>query len=591
MVTENNVEMTENRKNIKRYSHLQLLFGIAILLSLNTIGSFFFYRLDLTSEKRYSLSPSTREMLTKLDDVVYFKVYLDGDYPAGFKRLSSETREMLDEFRAYSDNIQYEFINPSASSDKKTSEDLYKQLMQSGLNPTQLQVRKEDGMSQQIIFPGALVTYKNRELPLDLLTTQLGAPPDEQLNNSVQSLEFNLSNVIRKLTISEKPKVAYIEGQGELKGVYVADMLDALSEYYSVEKVTIDGQLSSLSRRHTGKDSTDVSMINKFKAIIIAKPDSSFTEKDKFMIDQFIMRGGKVLWLVDPVYAEMDSLQTQNQTIGITNDVNLSDLFFNYGIRLNNNLVLDINALPIPVVTGRVGNQPKTDFLPWNFFPVVTPSSANPIVKNLNAVKFEFVGSIDTLDTPGIKKSVLLTSSRYTKVIDAPVMINLDMLRQEQSPEEFNQSPQALAVLLEGTFVSLFLNRVPPEIMDAPEIGFIDKSKPTSMIVIADGDIIKNQVQAGESGPTYLPCGYDRFTRQQFGNRDLVLNAMNYLCDDSGLLAVRSRELKLRVLDSARVKSGKLQWQLINTAGPVILVLLFGIFQFLYRRNRYTRLR
>jgi ABC-2 type transport system permease protein len=583
--------MIEKRKNIRRQIFMQLLLGIALIVSLNTIGSFFFFRFDLTSEKRYSLSPSTLELLKKLDDVVYFKVYLDGDFPSGFQRLSNETREMLNEFRAYSGNIEYEFINPSESSNKEEREALYKQLVDAGLNPTDLQVRKEDGMSRQIIFPGAIVSYKNRELPLDLLTTQLGTPPEEQLNNSVQSLEYNLTNVIRKLSVTEKPKIAYLQGQGELGGLYVNDMLASLSEYYSIEAVTINGQVSALTRRVAGADSTRFTIRNKYEALIVAKPDSAFAEKDKFIIDQFIMRGGKVLWLVDPVYAEMDSLQSQNQTIGVTNEVNLTDLFFNYGVRMSNSLVLDLNALPIPIVTGRVGDQPKTDFLPWYFFPVVTPSSDHPIVKNLNAIKFEFAGALDTVDTPGVKKTILLQSSKYSFLLDAPASISLDMLRRQADASVFNMPPQTLGVLLEGNFVSLFLNRVPPEIANAPEIGFIDKSKETRMIVLADGDLIKSQLQPGQSGPTALPAGYDRYTGQQFGNKDLILNAMNYLCNDAGILSVRSRELKLRLLDGSRIKSEELKWQLVNTIVPVAFIILFGILQFYLRRHRYTKSR
>jgi len=366
-------------------------------------------------------------------------------------------------------------------------------------------------------------------------------------------------------------------------------MENALREYYTVDRIIINGRLSALTARNAGKDSASMAFHNKYKAIIIAKPDSAFTEKDKFIIDQYLMRGGKALFMVDPVYAEMDSLQSQNQSIGITNEVNLSDMFFNYGVRMNNNLVMDISSLPIPIVTGRVGNQPKTDFLPWYFFPVITPSSQNPIVKNLNAIKFEFAGTLDTLDTPGIKKTILLTTSRYSKVLEAPVPISLDLLRIQADPSKFNQPDQVVAVLLEGSFVSLFLNRVPPEISGAPEIGFVSKSKPTQMIVIADGDVIKSQVKPSQTGPVALPAGYDRFTGQQFGNRDLVLNAMNYLCDDSGLISVRSRELKLRMLDQTRVKAEELKWQLINTAVPVLLVILFGFAQFYYRKRRYSR--
>jgi len=581
--------MTENRKNIRRNSFIQLAIGLAILLLVNIIGAFAFYRLDLTAEKRYTLAPSTRKMLKDLDDVIYFKVYLEGEFPAGFKRLRNETREMLNQFHAYSDNIEYEFIDPAAGKNKTELEALYTQLAQTGLNPTRLEVRAESGESSKIIFPGAIVSYRGKELPLDLLLTQVGRPPEEVLNNSVQGLEFGLINVIRKLTVSHKPKIAFIEGHGELTPEYTASIETALSEYYEIEHVRIDGHLSALTQRsQKGKDSVDYKFKNKYTAIIIAKPDSAFAkdERDKFIIDQFIMHGGKALWLVDPVFADMDSLKSTDKTVALTNELNLDDMFFNYGVRLNSNLVVDMNSLPIPVVIDKQNNQ---RMIPWLFFPVLMPTSAHPIVRNLNAIKTEFVSSIDTLDTPGVTKTILLTTSRYSRVLNTPVMISLSYLYQKPDPAMFNQPYQPVAVLLEGEFASLFLNRVPPEIAEAPEVGFVEKSPKTQMIVIADGDIIKNQLQAGTSGSAPLPLGYDKYTGQQFGNADFVLNAMNYLCDDSGLLSVRSREVKLRTLDGARVKNERTEWQIINTLIPVLLVLVFAFVQAYLRKRKYAR--
>jgi ABC-2 type transport system permease protein len=582
-------DMTENRKNIRKNSFVQLAIGLAIIILLNIIGSFAFYRLDLTAEKRYTLSPSTREMLKELKDVVYFKVYLEGEFPAGFKRLRNETREMLNQFRAYSDKIEYEFIDPSSGNNKKETEALYSQLAQIGLNATDLRVKEKDGMTSKMIFPGAVVTYRDKEMPLDLLLTQVGRPPEEVLNNSVQGLEFGLTNVIRKLTVQQKPKIAFIEGQGELTANYTASIESALNEYYTVEHVRINGQLSALTE-HTqrGKDSTSFTIKNKYKAIIIAKPDSAFAknEQDKFIIDQFIMRGGKVLWLIDAVNATMDSLQTQERSVVTTNDVNLDDMLFNYGVRLNSNLVVDMNSLPIPVVIDKKGNQ---KLIPWIFFPVLVPTSQHPIVRNLNAIKTEFVGNLDTLETQGIKKTILLSTSRYSRVLNTPVVVSLGYLYQQPDITQFNQPYQPVAALLEGEFVSLFLNRIPPELAEAPEIGFVGKSPKTEMIVVADGDIIKNQLQTGEKGPIPLPLGFDRYTNQQFGNKDFVLNAMNYLCDDSGLLSVRSRDVKLRTLDTARVDNEKLKWQLVNTIVPILLVLFFAVVQGYLRRRRYTR--
>ncbi len=581
--------MTENRKNIRKNSFVQLAIGMAIIVLLNIIGSFAFYRLDHTAEKRYTLSPSTRKMLNELNDVVYFKVYLEGEFPAGFKRLRNETREMLNQFRAYSDKIEYEFIDPSSGNNKKETEALYNQLAQIGLNATDLRVKEKDGMTSKMIFPGAVVTYRDKEMPLDLLITQVGRPPAEVLNNSVQSLEFGLTNVIRKLTVQQKPKIAFIDGQGELSANYTASIESALSEYYTVEHVRINSQLSALTE-HTprGNDSTSFIIKNKYTAIIIAKPDSAFAknEQDKFIIDQFIMRGGKVLWLIDAVNASMDSLQTQERSVVTTNDVNLDDMLFNYGVRLNSNLVVDMNSLPIPVVIDKKGNQ---KLIPWIFFPVLVPTSQHPIVRNLNAIKTEFVGNLDTLETPGIKKTILLSTSRYSRVLNTPVVVSLGFLYQQPDITQFNQPYQPVAALLEGEFVSLFLNRIPPELAEAPEIGFVGKSPKTEMIVVADGDIIKNQLQSGEKGPIPLPLGFDRYTNQQFGNKDFVLNAMNYLCDDSGLLSVRSRDVKLRTLDTARVDNEKLKWQLVNTIVPILLVLVFAVVQGYLRRRRYTK--
>lgn len=581
--------MTENRKNIRRNSFVQLAIGLAIIVMVNIIGSFAFYRLDLTAEKRYTLAPSTRKMLKDLKDVVYFKVYLEGEFPAGFKRLRNETREMLNQFRAYSDYIEYEFIDPTTGKSKTDLEAMYAKLAESGLNATELNVREEAETSRKIIFPGALVAYRSRELPLDLLLTQVGKPPEEVLNNSVQSLEFQLINVIRKLTVSQKPKIAFIEGHGELTAEYTASIEEALSEYYEIDHVRIDGKLSALTDRVAkGKDSTEYTLKNKYKAIIIAKPDSAFAkdERDKFIIDQYIMHGGKALWFIDPVYAEMDSLQKTDNTVALSHEMNLDDMLFNYGVRLNSNLIVDVNSLPIPVVIDQKGNQ---KLIPWIFFPVLIPTSAHPIVRNLNAIKTEFVSSIDTLDTPGVKKTILLATSRYSRVLNTPVMISLSYLYQKPEVQMFNQPYQPVAVLLDGEFNSLFLDRVPQEIAESPEVGFISKSPKTQMIVVADGDIIKNQLQPGTTSPVPLPLGYDKYTGQRFGNQDFVLNAVNYLCDDSGLLSVRSREVKLRILDAARVDAERTKWQIINTLVPIILVLVFAFVQGYLRKRKYTK--
>jgi ABC-2 type transport system permease protein len=578
--------MADKKKDIKRGNITRLILSLAIIIVLNIIAAFIFTRFDLTAEKRYSLAPATKQLLKKLDDVVFFKVYLYGDLPPGFQRLSNETKEMLDEFRAYSDNIQYEFVDPSDNPNAKDRNDAYRLLVERGLQPTDLRVNKKGESSQLIIFPGAIVSYHGKDTPVQLLMAQLQQDPNKVLNNSIQSLEYNLASAIKNLTTSIKPRIAIIEGQGELNDMEGIDLHNSLSEFYNVDRVALNGKINSLSIR-IKTDSAHDALVNKYRAIIIAKPVKPFDERDKFLIDQFIMRGGKVLWLIDPVFASMDSLQKYNSTMGIPNDINLEDMLFNYGVRLNVNLVQDLNALPIPVKTGQVGNQPQFDYFKWYFFPVLMPVINHPIVNGLNAIKTEFLSTLDTVVAPGIKKTFLLETSPYARTVNAPALVDLEILKKEPDERMFTRGPMPVALLLEGEFTSAFLYRIPPELADNPSLGFRPKSKPTKMIIIADGDLAKNQFHYSQGYP--LPLGYDQYTKQTFGNKDLLLNVVNYLCDDSGLISVRSRELKLRMLDTAKVAKQRLFWQLLNIILPVFLISMFGIVKYRLRKRTYAR--
>ncbi|MBE0639919.1 MAG: gliding motility-associated ABC transporter substrate-binding protein GldG [Bacteroidales bacterium] len=576
-------------KNNRNQNVVQLLFGLAIIVLANIIGSYAYTRFDLTAEKRYTLSEATRTLLSEIDDLVFFRVYLHGDFPAGFKRLERETKDMLNEFRAFNSNIEYRFINPSESSDTREREQVYRQLIEKGLEPTDLQVRNNDGTSQRIIFPGAIASFRGREIPLLLLTSQRGTPPEEILNNSIENLEFAIADAIRKLVSQRRPKIAFIEGHGELTRHETADARGALNDYYVVEHIRLDEQLSSLSER-LKVDSLTTRIVNTFEAIIIAKPDSVFSEKDKFIIDQFVMRGGKILWLVDPVFASMDSLQLTTETMGIARDLNLTDMFFKYGFRLNNELVMDLNALSIPVKAGQIGDQPKFEYYPWFYFPIITPQSTDPIVRNLNALKTEFVSSIDFVQsTSEINKTILLTTSQYSRAVKTPVLIKLDILGLKPDERLYNRPNIPVAIKIEGTFESLYKNRIPPEVAENKEIGFKVSSLPAKMIVFADGDVIRNQMQLTKGNYLPLPLGYDKYTGQQFGNKDFILNAMNYLTDDSGLISIRSRELKMRLLDKNKVDTERVRWQLVNVLIPVVLVILFGMAQAVIRRKRYAK--
>jgi ABC-2 type transport system permease protein len=578
--------MADQRSNIKRNQLIQLIAGLMIIILANVIGSFVFTRIDLTAEKRYTLSDATKEMLREVDDIVFFRVYLEGDFPAGFRRLRNATKEMLDEFRAYNKNIQYEFINPSESDNSEERNQFYQQLVERGLQPTDLQVNTKQGREQQIIFPGTIVSYKLEEMPVELLNSQMGVPPEEVLNNSITGLEFNLASAIKSLTSVLKPRIAFIKGHREMDNRLIFDAAQSLSEFYVVEQLRLDGKISSLTRRDTISEG-NIRIANRFDAIIIAGPDSTFDEKDKFIIDQYIMRGGSVMWLIDPVFATMDSLEAAESTMGVHRDLNLDDMLFKYGVRLNSDLVMDLNSMLIPLRTGQVGNQPQIDFLPWYFFPVVTPTINHPVVNNLNAIKTEFVSSLDTIRVQGIDKTILLKTSPYSRTVNSPALISLTILEKEPDPRLYQGPQKDIAVLLEGEFESNFKNRLPPEILNDEGIGFISNGVKAKMIVVSDADIIKNQLHYSQGYP--LPLGYDQYTNETFGNRDFILNAVNYLTDDSGLISIRSRDLKLRLLDATRVADTKLFWQLFNTVVPVLLILLFALVQLYLRRRKYTR--
>ena len=573
--------------NIRKQQLISFGLIIAILLILNVIGGYVFTRFDLTSEKRYTLSPATKDVLTKLDDIVYFKIYLEGEFPAGFKKLRKETKEMLDEFRAYNPLISYEFINPTANADAQERNETIKDLAARGLEPTELQLRTNDGREQKVIFPGALVMYRDKELPLDLLDNQLNVLPETVLNNSIQNLEFKLADVIQKLSQLQKPQLAFIDGHGELNQSETYDIVQTLKQNYTVTHITIGGQVSALTRRTEPDSKGNVRVLPNFAAIVIARPTLPFDEKDKFIIDQYIMYGGKVLWLIDPVLASMDSLQMNESTVGVDLNVNLDDQLFKYGVRLNRNLVLDLNSASIPLRTGQVGGQAQIEFFRWNYFPLLNQASTHPIVRNINSLKADFVSSADTVSADFVTKIPLLKTSDYSRLSGTPVLISLAMLRDKADERLFNRKGQNVAWLLEGQFSSLYANRVSPEITDNKEIGFLEQSKPTAMIVVADGDIIRNQFHVPQGYP--LPLGFDQYTRRTYGNKDFILNAISYLADDSRLVSIRSRELKIRALDMSKVNSNRLFWQIVNTAGPVLIIFVFGFVMALLRKRKYAQ--
>jgi ABC-2 type transport system permease protein len=560
-------------KKNKSRMNLAIISVLLALILINIVSSYVFYRIDLTSEKRFTLSSATKKLVKDLDDVVYVKVYLEGEFPAGFRRLQNATKEMLDELKAYAGaKIEYQFINPSENTDATARNALYRQLAEKGLQPTNLQEKGKGQSTQQIIFPGAILTYKTNEISLQLLKNKIGTAPEVQLNNSIEGLEYDFAKAIRDLTVKSKPGLAFIEGHGELEEIEVGDITKTLSESYDVKRIKIEGKLSALKG---------------LKGIVIAKPSSPFSEQDKFIIDQFIMNGGKVLWLADGVNASMDSLQKRATVIAIANTTNLEDQLFHYGIRINANLVLDLQSAPIPVVTGYSGNQPTQKLLPWFYFPLVTPIVNHPVVNNLNAIRYDFTSSIDTVAAKGVKKTILLTTSNYSRQLFSPVQVSLNILKEEPDIKQYNKHKLPVAVLLEGSFRSVFTHRIPAAIVNSKDIAFKETSIPTKMIVVSDGDLIKNTVKRATR--QILPLGYDPYTRQTYGNKNFLLNAIDYMCDETGLIAVRAKEFKLRLLDRTRVDEERITWQVITTVVPLLLILAFGLIQSYLRKRKYAR--
>ena len=582
--------MENKRKNLKRKQMVTFLVTIAVIIMVNVVGSFSFTRFDLTSEKRYTLSPSTKEALRGLDDYVYFKIYLAGDLPADFKKFSRDTKEMLDEFRAYSKYVEYEFIDPAESPDEAERNNTYRQLYQAGLNFVDIVDESNNGSQIQRIWPGALVSYRNdTKVAMELLENKQFGSREEALNASMQNLEYRLIKAIKQATWLEKPNVAFIEGHGELDAMAVSDIMKTLSkEYcYNVSRLTIDGQINALIHR-TQDTVKEVKAFPSYKAIVVAKPTEPFDEKDKFLIDQYIMHGGKVLWLVEPVYATMDSLQSQEWTVGVEQDLNLDDMLFKYGVRLNRDLILDLYCAPIAVRTGGMGDQAQYDYFPWYYFPLLQAASDHPMVRNMNAIKADFVSSIDpTTSADDIIQTPLLKTSDYSKVSGAPVYITLKMMDPNLDKRIFNTKGKDVAYLLEGTFPSLYANRIPQEIADDRGMQFMAESVNTAMIVVADGDIISNQIDLKTGKP--LPLGLDKYTGRTYSNKEFIENAISYLVEGEGSVDIRSRELTVRVLDKTKVNNQRIMWQVVNTVVPIALIVVLGLVMSFIRRMKYSK--
>lgn len=555
----------------------ELAFVLVTIILICFLSGHIFVRLDLTADKRYTLSTATRDILGELDDVVHVRVYLEGDLPVGFRRLRNATQELLDEFRVVAgSHIHYEFIDPVDIDDQGVRDDLHQQLYNKGLRPTNIEIAERGGgRSQKIIFPGALVSYKGMEMPVNLLKNNPALPADQNLNNSIQSLEYELISSFYNLAGPETRKVAFLEGHGELDELLVAGISGAIARYYDIYRGRID--------------ESDLQSLDDYHAVIIAKPVKPFTETEKYVIDQYIMRGGKVMWFIDPVAIDLDSLTYQSEAIALINDLNIDDQLFRYGVRINPNLVMDMHCLLIPLNVALAREQARFVPVPWYFSPLLAGNDEHPVTRGLNYVKAEFASVIDTVGSdPAVRSEVLLRTSSETRVVNAPMMVSLEMARQEPDRREFNNPHQPVAVMLEGEFTSVFANRIISGIIGREDPGFRESGQNTRMLVVADGDIIRNDITVEGNRPEPLPLGYDRYSGQTFGNREFVLNALNYLIDESGLMELRTRELQLRLLDRARVREQRGMWQIINLGVPLAIVIALGLFYSWQRKRRFA---
>ncbi|WP_016990793.1 gliding motility-associated ABC transporter substrate-binding protein GldG [Flavobacterium sp. ACAM 123] len=556
---------------LKKSNLKSVLITIGLLLIINAIGNQFFHRFDLTKDHRYTLSTTSLDIVREVKEPLYIKIYLQGDLPPEFKRLQQETQQLLEEFQAYNQNIVFEFIDPLENED--ASMDNIKELYRKGLTPVNITVDDKGKQSQAMVFPWAVAVYQNKEVNIPLLKNRMGATTTEMVIGSVQHLEYSISDAFNKVTTVKQKTVAVIKGNGELQDVLMAKFLLQIRESYHIGPFTLD----SVAKDPTGS----LNALQKYDLAIIAKPTEMFSDAEKQVLDQFIINGGKTLWLVEQINVEMDSLYNPSgSTFAFPRDLNLNDMFFKYGFRINPDIVKDEQGSPIKLATGEQGSATQYQEFNWKFAPLVYPESTHPIVKNLGGIKFDFANPIDTLKNK-IKKTILLKSSQYSKRIGAPVEVNLDIVAEETSPNHYIKTGNMpLALLLEGSFHSMFENRVLP----FEQATFESAGKKNKMIVISDGDLIKNQLDKNFQ-PVEL--GYDQRSGNLYDNKDFMLNCVSYLLDDTGLINIRSKDLDLPLLDKEKVFENYGKTQVITIGLPLLILVLFGVLFTYLRKRKY----
>ena len=547
---------------------LVLLIGITGVVLVNLLASRSFYRFDLTEEGRYSIKPATKELLRELDDVAYVEVYLAGELNPGFKRLQRSIRETLEEFRVYSgDNLQYAFKDPAAAPGEGAQGQFMQNLMAKGIQPTNV-IDQQDGQRiEKLVFPGAIVTYGGVEEGVMLLGGNQAANAQEKLNQSIESIEYELASAIRKLTSLDTKKIGLVRGHGEMDSLEVESFNIELASHYSVDEV-----------RLSQKD------LQNFDALVIAKPIEPFPEADKFYLDQYLLGGGNIMLLIDKLQANMDSASSENN-FAFPYNLNLDDQLFKYGVRVNNDLIQDNSAALYPVNVGNLGDQAQIKGLKWWFYPIINRFGDHPITNNMDGVLGRFVSTIDTVKADGIKKTPLLFTSDYSRTVNAPVKVSIPDLRKNLTPAMLDRSQLPVAYLLEGSFTSVYKNRFKPKGVE--EHGYVEEStSPGKLLVVADGDIARNEISPGSGRPQ--PLGFYPFAPTEFANQDFLMNALAYMVDEEGIITARNKEIRIRPLDQVKMEREKLKWQVINLVVPVLIVVIYGVIKFYIRRKKYT---
>ena len=559
---------TAKQQNLKR-----LVITIIVLVALNFAGNYFFKRFDMTQDKRYTLSQTTLDIIAEVEEPLYIDVFLEGQFPGEFKRLQDETRQLLEEFHAYNPDIVFQFTNPLE--DEEGRDQAIQELYNLGMTPIEVTVEDKGKQSQEVVFPWAMANFGEKTVKIQLLKNMMGASTAEKVESSVQHLEYAITEAISKIIKEKEKKVAVLRGNSELHELLMADFIKQVRESYQIGPFTLDSVAVNPQKT--------LRALQEFDLAIIAKPTAEFTEEEKQVLDQYIINGGKTLWMIDAVQAEMDSLYNDTgSSFAFTRNLNLDDMFFKYGIRVNHDIIKDEMATPIKLAIGAQGSATQYQEYPWKYAPFVYPDSEHPIVKNMSGIKFDFANSIDTLKN-SINKTVLLHSSKLSKKVGTPVEVKLDMVADEFNPNDYKaQGFIPVAVLLEGPFHSVYENRVLP----FEDQAFKAQGGHNKMIVISDGDIVKNQLDK-EYRPMEL--GYDKWTGNLYDNKGFLMNCVNYLLDDTGLINIRSKDVELPMLDKQKVYDNYTTAQFITIGLPIVILGLFGLLFTWLRKRKYSK--